>query len=150
VVTVGDVFGGTQTIQNVSITNNRFTNAPNLTLPANSAGNAIFMYMPSITNGAMLANVTISGNTIEHFQSGADGILIGAGGAGGTVKNITIVNNVFSDIIFPVEFGCSQTNCTVQQITIQGNSFDTSLQPINLNFIGNPDQAPRGTCSTVR
>jgi hypothetical protein len=140
VVAVGDT---TQTIQNISIINNQFINAPNLPLPGNSSGGTIFMYMPSTASGAMLANVTISGNTIEHFQS-VDGILIGAGGVGGTIENVTVANNTFSDIAAPVEFGCGQTNCTVRQITIQGNSFDTSLQPINLNFIGNPDQASSG------
>jgi hypothetical protein len=139
----GEVFGmpGTQTIQNVSITNNQFINAPNLNVP-DGTGTALIMGMQPTASGATLSNVTISGNTIEHFPSNTDGILIGASGVGNTIENVSVINNTFSDMIF--EFGSGQfaQNNQLLHTRIEQNTFTGNVLAFVAQHLGEDSMSP--------
>jgi hypothetical protein len=139
----GEVFGmpGTQTIQNVSITNNQFINAPNLNVP-DGTGTALYMGMQPTASGATLSNVTISGNTIEHFQSNTDGILISASGVGNTIEDVSVINNTFSDMTF--EFGSGQfaQNNQLLHTRIEQNTFTGNVLAFVAQHLGDDSMLP--------
>jgi hypothetical protein len=134
-VRAGAVFGepGNQGVKNIQIRGNVFEADP----AALTGSIAISAGMESGAVDAVLANVTIAGNTVRHFRGDANGIIVGASGSNSLIKDVTIAGNRFSDTEFPVELvAAAATNSRIIRSQIVGNTFDDSLQPVNLNHFG--------------
>jgi len=64
---------------------------------------AITAGMNDASSNATLTNVQIVGNSFTHFVGDGDEALIGAGGVGGTIQDVLIAHNSFSDTTYAVE-----------------------------------------------
>jgi hypothetical protein len=125
-------------VSDITIRGNVFSNNPGLT----RGGNFISLGMESSASGAILSNITIANNTFVHFEGNSNGILVQAGGTNNIVQDLAIIGNSYSDITFPVELVCADAlGSRIVRSRIIGNSFDTSLQPVNLNHIGTDGRA---------
>ena len=134
-VRAGATFGqpGRRRIANIEIRGNVFDNDPGLT----TGSLAISVGMEPSATDASLSSVLIKSNTFARFRGEANGIHVAAGGNNNVIKDVTIANNTFSDIEFPVELVAAKaTNSRIIRSQIVANSFDTGLQPVNLAHFG--------------
>lgn len=128
----GDAFSP-QFIHDLRIENNVFSDTG---VPAGSRANAIYLSMQPTATGAEISNVTITGNSFVDFGNGSDGVLAGAGGSGGLLRNVGVEGNTFSNVTYAVEFGDSDTNGRIEGARIVGNTITGGEEPLDLNFIG--------------
>lgn len=124
---------GPSRLSNIRIEGNVFTNEG---FPA-SGSLAISLGMESMAANAVVSDVSIAGNVFVGFQGDANAIHVAAGGTDDRIENVVVYNNSFASITFPVELvGANGVNSTIVGARIVGNTFTTSLQPVNLNHIG--------------
>jgi hypothetical protein len=121
---------------NITIQGNVFSNPPGLM----RTRLGVYLNMATGTTGAVVSNVTITDNS---FTENGEGVLIEAGETNNTIQDTLIAGNTFSDTTFEVELVPANGNGSrIIRSKIMGNSFATSIQPVNLNHIGTDGQPP--------
>jgi hypothetical protein len=138
-IAAGALFGapGNAVVSGINISGNVFVNDPSLA----TGGNFISLSMQTGSSGALLSNVTITGNSFSNFQGNADAILVQAAGTNNVIQNVVIAGNSFSNITYPVEFVCDDAvNNQILHSRVVANSFNGNLQVVNIGSSGTNGQ----------
>jgi hypothetical protein len=125
---------GNQQVSGITIRGNVFANISN---PLPNAGNYISLVMQNGSSGALLSNVTITGNTFKNFQGNSNGLLVGSAGSNNVIQNVVIEGNSFSNIAFPVEFTNGDAGNQILHTRVVGNSCDAGNQILHTRVVGN-------------
>ena len=138
-IRAGLYFGtpGPQSMQNVLIEENAFSNS-------GYAGHslAVSLGMESSASNASLGNVLIARNTFADFAGDSNGIHIAAGGTGNIIHDVTVRDNVFTNVTYGTELVAADASASrVERVSIVNNTFTGNLQPLNLNHIGTSGQS---------
>lgn len=131
------------TVANLRIENNIFEGQGTVPNP-----NALSLGTDRQSSGAVLRNVWIVRNTFLRFPGEGDAVHVPADGANGSIENLTIERNTFSEVIFPIELVPTGVNNRIARTTIRNNSFVNDSQAITLGTIGNPGQSATGNTIT--
>ena len=127
-----------QDIAGIRIEDNVFSNS---TVMGNSPAISVGTDWDAV--GASVGGVVIARNEFEGLRTGDQvGAHIQAGGANNRIYDVQVVNNVFTDVTFGVEFvAANASESRIENGRIEGNRFAGNLQPVNLASIGS-DGAP--------
>jgi len=143
-IIAGPIFGspGNQQVSSISIRGSVFANTSNS--PMND-GNYLSLGMQTGSNGALLSNVIITGNTFTNFQGNSNGILVGSSGTNNVIQNVVIDGNSFSNIAFPVEFTTvGNAGNQVVHTRVVGNSFVGNIISVGFAAGGSNGQPAAG------